>query len=193
MLRLNIRHSLPQTDLRINRGTLDRAAYVPAQVHTNNRQARSNKGVTQMSTDLDTYRSRRVSNGARTMDDFTRERGQRGISDAQSGTSRRTQTGYSRANNGAKNGDDIQAQYYNQLFADAQAITVFELEWTSGADVRITPERVVGETDVGDVTAEIQTSPSADIRTTQGGVQTYLRDQGFIRRWVTEDNYDIYA
>ena len=193
MLRLNIRHSLPQTDLRINRGTLDRAAYVPAQVHTNNRQASSNKGVTQMSTDLDTYRSRRVSNGARTMDDFTRERGQRGISDAQSGTSRRTQTGYSRATNGAKRGDDIQAQYYNQLFADAQAITVFELEWTSGADVSITPERVVGETDVGDVTAEIQTAPSADIRTTQGGVQTYLRDQGFIRQWVTEDYYDIYA
>ena len=192
MLRLNTRHQLPQTDLRIQRGTLDRAAHVPAQVHTNSRQARSTKGVTQMSIDIDSYRSQRVT-GRRTMNDFTRTRGQRGISDVQAATSRHTQQAYARATNGAKRGDDIQAMYYNQLFADAEAVPVFHLDWTSGVDITVNPEQIVGDFDTGDVRARIDTTSSADIRTSQGGVETYLRDKGFIRHWVSEDTYDIYA
>lgn len=192
MLRLNTRHQLPQTDLRIQRATLDRAAYVPAQVHTNQRQARSNKGVTQVSIDIDSYRSQRVT-GRRTMDDFTRSRGQRGISDVQAATSRHTQQGYARATNGAKRGDDIQSMYYNQLFADAEAVPVFHLDWTSGVDITVNPSQLVGDIDTGDVTARVETTPGADIRTTQGGVQTYISNEGFIRNWVSEDTYDIYA
>ena len=192
MLRLNTRHQLPQTGLQIQRGTLDRAAYVPAQVHTNQRQARSNQGVTQMSIDIDSYRSQRVT-GRRTMDDFTRSRGQRGISDVQAAISRHTQQGYSRATNGAKRGDDIQSMYYNQLFADAEAVPVFHLDWTSGVDITVNPSQLVGDIDTGDVRARIETTPSADIRTTQGGVQTYISNEGFIRNWVSEDTYDIYA
>ncbi len=192
MLRLNIRHQLPQTDLRIRRGTLDRAVTTPAQVHTNQQQARSNKGTTQPSISIDTYASQTVT-GRRTMYDLTRERGQRGLSDVQQAISRRTQIGYSRAENGAKKGDDIATQYRNQLFS-VKAEPVFSLQWTRGAEISVQVSEVVGETDVGNVTAQIEPQAvSADIRTTQGGVQTYLSDQGFIRRWVTEDYYDIYA
>ena len=192
MLRLNIRHQLPQTDLRIRRGTLDRAVTTPAQVHTNQQQARSNKGTTQPSISINTYASQTVT-GRRTMYDLTRERGQRGLSDVQQAISRHTQTGYSRAENGAKKGDDIATQYRNQLFS-VKAVPVFNLRWTRGAEISVQPSRVVGETDVGNVAAQIEPQAvSADIRTTQGGVQTYLSDQGFIRRWVTEDEYDIYA
>ena len=192
MLRLNMRHQLPQTDLRIQRGTLDRAVTTPAQVHTNQQQARSNKGTTQPSIDINTYQSQTVT-GRRTMYDLTRERGQRGISDVQAAISRHTQTGYSRAENGAKRGDDIATQYRNQLFS-VKAEPVFTLQWTHGAEISVELPEVVGETDVGNVTARIeQQAVSADIRTTQGSVQTYVRDQGFLRRWVTEDYYDIYA
>lgn len=127
------------------------------------------------------------------MYDLTRERGQRGISDVQAAISRHTQTGYSRAENGAKRGDDIATQYRNQLFS-VKAEPVFTLQWTHGAEISVELPEVVGETDVGNVTARIeQQAVSADIRTTQGSVQTYVRDQGFLRRWVTEDYYDIYA
>ena len=62
-----------------------------------------------------------------------------------------------------------------------------------GPNIYITPVEVIGEPDLGDVTAEIDTTPSADIHYTNGSASTYLKDQGFIRRWVTMNEYDIYA
>lgn len=192
MLRLNIRHELPQIGMQINRGRLDRATVINPQIHTNNQQARSNKWITQPQTDINTYQSQRVT-GRRTIFDLARERGQEGISHARQTTSSHTQTAWSRIDNGAKRGDDIASQYRNQLFQDAVAEMVFSLEWTHGAEIQVAESQIIGESDLGDVTAEIQTAPSADIRTSQGGVRTYIENQGFLRQWVTEDYYDIYA
>lgn len=192
MLRLNIRHRLPQIGMQITRGKVEQATVVPAQVHTNNQQARSNKWVSQTSISLDTSESQYVT-GKRTMYQFTGERGRRGISDAQAGTSRHTQMAWSRLDNGAKRGDDLAAQFRSQIFEGYEPEPVFTLQWTKGAQVQVTPPHITGQSDVGDVTAEIQTTPSADIRTSQGGVRTYIEDQGFLRQWVTEDYYDIYA
>lgn len=193
MLRLNIRHQLPQTDLRITHGTLDSARTVPAQVHHENRQARSTKGITQSRIEnIDAYESQRVT-GRRTMLDLARERGQKGISDVRAADSRHTQNGWANAANGAKNGNDISAKYHRKLVEGMEAEPVFSLEWTKGVEVQFRTSELIGDIDVGDLTAEIQTAPSAEIRATQGTTQTYVKDQGFIRRWVTEDNYDIYA
>ena len=193
MLRLNIRHELPQIGMQINRGTLDRAAVVKPQIHTNNRQAKSNQWITQSEMDMNTHESQYIT-GKRTMLELTRERGQKGVSDARQSTSRHAQTAWSRIDNGAKRGDDLASQFRSQLFRDAVAETVFSLEWTKGAEIQLVAEsQIIGEPDLGDVTAEIQTAPSADIRTTQGGVRTYIENQGFLRQWVTEDYYDIYA
>ena len=192
MLRLNIRHELPQIGMQIRRGTLDRAAFVKPQIHTNNQQASSNQWITQPQTDINTHDSQYVT-GKRTMLELARERGQKGVSDARQSTSRHTQTAWSRINNGAKKGDDLKSQFRSQLFRDAVAETVFNLQWTRGAEIYVAEPQVVGEPDVGDVTAEIQSTPSADIQTTQGGVRTYIENEGFLRQWVTEDYYDIYA
>lgn len=192
MLRLNIRHSLPQIGMQITRGRVERAVTVPSQVHTNNQQASSNKGVTQPRINLDTSASQYVT-GRRTMLELARERGNKGISDAQASTSRHTQIGWSRATNGAKRGDDIASQFRSHIFEGYEAESVFTLQWTHGAEVQVQESQITGQTERGDVTAEIETAPSADIRTSQGGVRTYLQDQGFIRQWVTEDYYDIYA
>ena len=193
MLRLNIRHQLPQTDLRITHGTLDSARTVPAQVHHENRQARSTKGITQSRIEnIDAYESQRVT-GRRTMLDLARERGQKGISDVRASNSRHTQNGWANAANGAKNGNDISAKYHRKLVEGMEAEPVFSLEWTKGVEVQITPAQVVGDIDVGALTTEIQPAPFPEIHATQGTTQTYVKDQGFIRRWVTEDNYDIYA
>ena len=193
MLRLNIRHQLPQTDTRIQRGTLDRAVTVPSRVHTENQQAQSSKWITQPRIEsIDAYASQRVT-GRRTMLDLARERGRKGISDVQAADSRHTQNGWTNAANGAKRGNDISSKYHHKLVEGMEPEPVFSLEWTKGVEVQISTSQLIGDIDVGDLTAEIQTAPSADIRTTQGGTQTYLKDQGFIRRWVSEDTYDIYA
>lgn len=193
MLRLNIRHQLPQIGLRIQHSTLDKATTTPARVSVNNEQAKSNKRATQMSSSSESYESQYVT-GRRTMLDYARERGRQGLSDVQKATSRKTQTAWSRLDNGAKRGDDIAAYLRNHIFEGYEAEPVFSLQWTKGATVQVEPSQVVGESERGDVTADIQAGAiSADIRTTQGGVQTYIRDQGFLRQWVTEDYYDIYA
>lgn len=192
MLRLNIRHQLPQIGLQVQRSTLDKAVTVPSQVHTENRQARSNKGATQSSIDIDSYESQRVT-GRRTMLDLARERGRKGISDVRAADSRHTQNAWASLENAAKRGNDIASKYHSKLVEGMEAEPVFTLEWTKGVKIQFNPSRVVGETDVGDLTAEIQPSYNADIRRTPGQTRTYIQDEGFIRRWVSEDTYDIYA
>jgi len=70
MLYLNTRHQLPQIAIRQQWGRFTESAAVPATVHGNNEQAKSNKGATQSSIELDNYPSRRAY-GARNMNDYT--------------------------------------------------------------------------------------------------------------------------
>jgi hypothetical protein len=191
MLRLNVRHQLPQTDLRIQYGKIDRAKYQPAQVHTNSELGRSNQSATQVTVQLDNYPSRRAW-GARNLTDLTREFGQKGLSDVKAGTSRRTQIAWERAENGGKPGNDIKQQAMQKIYGK-EPETLVEFELMEGPTITVTPSRIVGKPEVGDVTAEIETEPSADIHYTPGIFETYLKDKGSIKRWVTMNEYDIYA
>ena len=192
MLRLNIRHRLPQIGMQITRGRVEKAKVIQPEIHTNNQQASSNKWITQPSIALDTSESQYVT-GKRTMYQFTRERGQRGISDARASVSRHTQEAWARLDNGAKRGDDLASQFRSKMFEGYEAEPVFTLQWTKGAEVQVQESQLTGRSEVGDVTAEIQTTPSADVRISQGSVRTYIQDQGYLRQWTTEDYYDIYA
>ena len=191
MPRLNIRHSLPQTDLRIRHGSFDNASYVPARVSTNQQQARSNKTVSQPSLQLDNYPSRK-SWGARNLTDLTREFGQKGLSDVQAGTSRRTQIAWERAESGGKPGNDIKQEAQQKVHGEPPE-TLVEIDLMEGPIISITPVEVIGEPDLGDVTAEIDTADSANVHYTKGSTETYLKDKGFIRRWLSMGEYDIYA
>ena len=101
MLYVNTRHQLPQIGIRQQWGRFDAASAVPATIHTNNEQAKSNKGATQSSVEIDNYPSRRAY-GARNMTDYSRELAQRGNADAQSGISKRTQTAWQKIENAGK-------------------------------------------------------------------------------------------
>lgn len=191
ILRLNIRHELPRTTIRNELGTIDKSTYVPAEVHTNLQLARSNKGVTQPSLQLNNYPSRK-SWGARNLTDLTTEFGQKGISDARAGTSRRAQIAWERAENGGKPGNDINQQMKQEIHAEPPR-TMVQFELMDGPIIYYTPVQAVGEPDLGDVTAEIETEPFADVHFKPGSLNTYLQNEGFIRRWVTMNEYDIYA
>ena len=45
----------------------------------------------------------------------------------------------------------------------------------------------------GHAAFEIETEPSAEIHYTPGIFEIYLKNKGSIRRWVTMNEYDIYA
>ena len=192
ILRLNIRHALPQTSTRQTQARVEESKVIPAEIHTNDEQARSNKTVSQPSVDMQNYRSRRAW-GARTLTDLTREFGQKGLSDVRRGTSRRTEEAWTRAEDGAKPGDDIMRQVMNNFWARYDAHNVLSFELMEGPIIRVNESEIIGETERGDVTAEIETTPFADIRYSRGNAETYMTDQGFIRRWITMNEYDIYA
>ena len=191
MLRLNVRHQLPQTGLRIQYGRIDKAAYQPAQVHTESQMGRSNQHATQPIVSLDNYPSRK-SWGARTLTDLTREFGQKGLSDVREGTSRRTQIAWARAESGGKPGPDIVPQIKNEIY-NIEPETLVEFQLMEGPRITVVPSEIAGEPEVGDVTAEIETEPSADIHYTPGIFDMYLKNKGSMRRWVTMNEYDIYA
>lgn len=181
MARLNIRYELPQIGIRQQFSRLDEASVIQPQPHA------KPKSFRQSSIELDSYPSRKAY-GARKMDDFTAERGQRGFSDVRAATSRHTQTGWSKAENAAKRGNDVVQAAKAEMFSQYEPRILFRLELPPNVSVQGHPAEIVGDTSI-----EIETAPSARIRYTPGSVEFYLKNEGFLRQWVSEDKYDIYA
>ena len=192
MVRLNTRHELPQIAMRTTQGRLDESGIIQPQIRGRNQQARSNKTVTQPSLSLDSYQSRRAY-GFRKMGDFTAERGQRGISDAQAATGRHASEAWSKATTAAQPGNDVVQKIKADMFADYQARPVFTTSGIPDPQMQGHPNEVVGEPELSDISVDIETAPSARIHYTPGSVETYLQNEGFIRHWVSTDSYDIYA
>lgn len=193
MLYVNTRHRLPQISIHQNWSRLDRSAVVPSEVHGNNEHASSNKGATQPITQIDNYPSRRAY-GARNMTDFTREHGQKGIADAQSAASTRSQRAWGFIEEGAKRGNYVARSYKNTMMSQYQsAKNLVNFSLMPAPNISVTPSQVVGESDLENLTAEIETASSAEIEYTPGSAETQLADEGFIRNWVSEGHYDIYA
>ena len=190
---LYTRHQLPQIGIRQQWGKFKSAAAVPATVHTNNEQAKSNKGVSQSSVEINNYPSRKAY-GARNMTDYSAELAQRGNADVQSGISRRTQTAWQKIENAAKKGNDIPRQYKNEMMSKYSKVDiVFQFNLMPEPQITAHESQVVGEPDEGDVTAKIEPVYSPKVEYTPGSAETYLEDKGFIRHYITEGHYDIYA
>lgn len=192
MVRLNTRHELPQIGIRQTRGYFDETAIVQPQVQGTNRQSRSNKTVTQPGLDLDSYQSRRAY-GFRNHNDQMAQQGQRGLSDVQAATGRHSQTAWTKATTAARPGNDIAQNARAEMFSQYEVRALFTISAVPEVQMQGHPEEVIGEPDLGDISVDIQTAPSARIHYTPGSVETYLRNEGFIRHWVTQDHYDIYA
>lgn len=192
MVRLNTRHELPQIGIRQTRGYFDETAIVQPQVQGTNRQSRSNKTVTQPGLDLDSYQSRRAY-GFRNHNDQMAQQGQRGLSDVQAATGRHSQTAWTKATTAARPGNDIAQNARAEMFSQYEVRALFTISAVPEVQMQGHPEEVIGEPDLGDISVDIQTAPSARIHYTPGSVKTYLRNEGFIRHWVTQDHYDIYA
>jgi hypothetical protein len=104
MLRLNIRQTFTQIEIRTQPSTLS-MRYIKPEAHTEYVAPRSNKGTTQPKLDINSYPSRH-SYGHSTCDDLTRAAGQRGFQDLAAAIKRHNHEGIAMANNGAKKGHD---------------------------------------------------------------------------------------
>ena len=193
MVRLNTRHELPQLVTRQTQPRLESAAIIQPRTRGGaHRQAQINEGATQPSLSIDNYPSRRAY-GFRKAGDLMAEQGQRGIADAQSFTGRLSSEGWSTATTAARRGNDVVQKIKSDMFADYQARTVFTTAAIPDPQMQGYQGEVVGEPDTGDVTVDIETEPNARIQYTPGSVETFLQSKGYIRHWVTMDQYDIYA
>ena len=193
MLRLNIRHALPQTAQQSRPNKLEKSAVIQAQLHGDFQQAQSNRGAAQPVTEINNYPSRRAW-GARNMTDFTRERGQKGFADVREATSRKTQEAWDRAENDGKPGNNVIInRIVSETFSKYTATPVIRIEMMEPPEITVTPSRVVGEPSKSHMAPEIETAPFPAFSYTPGGAETYMKNEGFIRRWITMDKYDIYA
>ena len=192
MVRLNTRHELPQIAIHQTQGRLDESAVIQPQVHGRNVQARSNQGVTQPSLTLNAYPSRKAY-GHRTMRDLTAEQGSRGRSDVKSATARHSAEAWSKVDNAAKRGDDVTQKIRAEMLSQYDAHAVFTYSGIPSPQMQGKPNEVVGEPDLGNISVDIETAPSARIRYTPGSAKTYLENEGFIHHWVSFGNYDISA
>ncbi|MBR4904383.1 MAG: hypothetical protein IKZ53_06905 [Selenomonadaceae bacterium] len=190
--RLHTRHELPLLAERQTQGHLDEAKITQPKMHGRFQQAYSNKTATQPGLELNNYVSRRAY-GHRTMNDLTAEAGQRGISGAKSATAASSRKAWASADNAAKRGDDIAQNARAEMFSNYQARMVFSIDSIPNPQMHGQPSKVIGEPDIGGFSVDIETTPNATIRYTPGSVETYLKNEGFIRQWVSYDHYDIYA
>ena len=57
----------------------------------------------------------------------------------------------------------------------------------------MTTSQSTGTPDLGDVSTNVDVDAFAQVSFQRGSVDTYIKDQGYLRQWTTEDRYDIYA
>ncbi len=192
MLRLNIRHQLPQIGLQMQRSQLS-TNLEPAKLSTDYQAARSNMGTTQPKLEIDTYPSRH-SYGFTNHTDFAAERAQKGKSDVHANASKWTQEAWNTIDNAAKKGRDTINEFYkNRMAQEIKKERHIEAQAIPDPKIHITPSQTAGTPNVGDVTTDIQATHDADINYQPAKASTYIKDQGFLRQWTTQGKYDIHA
>ena len=193
MLKLNIRHQLPQIGLRIQHSRVEQAHDNPATITGHTKQAESRKWITQPRTDIHSYQSRHAY-GNSTMGDFTREHGQQGISDVQAAVSSHAQETWSIINNASKSGNYVANRAEQQRQADIMQqrylIAIGIPDPTTTLEER---SELIGDIEVAETDLDIDVPSAPTIEISTGSVETYIQDRGFLRQWTTQDRFDIYA
>lgn len=192
MLRLNMRFTQPMISIHTQLGKLE-AHSTPAELHTNGRQARSNRHWTQPSVEIDQYPSRHAY-GNDNHTDFAKKYGQQGFADLSKTTSRWTQEAWDNVENSGKKGrNPVKQRYDSKLQQEIKKQRHIVTELIPDPIIKFHPPEAVGDIDVGDVTVDITADYKAQTNFIPGKVDIYLQQKANVRRWLTEDRYDIYA
>ena len=191
MLRLNIRHTDTRIGIHTQLSTLSAHAK-PATLHTDVEPAKSGIGITQATIEINSYPSRH-SYGYTTMGDFTRERGQQGLSDIRSSTANHAQATWDVIDNGARKGDYQASRADSRFWSNVSKQRYIVAQAIPDPEITVHPSEIVGEPDLGKNQISIDADSLAEVSYNPGNVETYIKQKGEIRMWTTEGKYDIYA
>ncbi|SHK70468.1 hypothetical protein SAMN05216582_11350 [Selenomonas ruminantium] len=187
-----MRFTQPMIGIHTQLGKLE-AHSTPARLHSEFRQARSNKHWTQPELEIDQYPSRHAYGNDNHID-FAKKYGQQGFADLAKTTSRWTQEAWDNVENCGKRGrNPVVQRYDNKLQQEINKQRQIVTELIPDPVIKFHPIEAVGQPDVGDVTVDIQTDAFAQTNFTRGQVETYMQQKANVQRWVTEGKYDIYA
>ena len=165
----------------------------PAQLHSEGRQARSNRHWTQPQLEIDQYPSRHAY-GNDNHTDFAKKYGQQGFADLSRTTSRWTQEAWDNVENSGKKGrKPVEQRYDSKLRQEINKQRRIVTELIPDPIIKFHPIEAVGTPDLGDVSIKINSEAFAQTHFTPGQVDTYMQQKANVRRWVTEGKYDIYA
>lgn len=191
MLRLNIRHTDTRIGIHTQLSTLS-AHPKPAELHTDVEPAQSGIGFTQATIDINSYPSRH-SYGFTTMGDFTKDRGQKGLSDVKSSISKHAQATWDVIDNGARKGDYQVSRAKSRFWSNVSKQRYIVAQAIPDPEITVHPSEIVGEPYLGKNQIHIDADSQAEVSYNPGGVETYIKQKGSIRMWTTEGKYDIYA
>ena len=192
MLRLNMRVTQAMIGMNTQLGKLD-AHSTPAELHTQNKEARSTAHWTQPSVEIDQYPSRHAY-GYSNNTDFAKEHGEQGFSDLAKTTSDITQQAWANIENGGKRGKNPPLEAYkNRLWQDIKKQRYIKTELIPDPTIKYTPVKAEGVIEPSDISVSIDADSFAKTNFNRGKVETYIKQKADVRRWVSEGKYDIYA
>lgn len=193
MTYMNVRHQLPTIGIRQEQARLDSAPFRPAEMHRDYRPAKTTQHATQVKVDIDQYPSRQIF-GYYKPGDYKRKMAQEGMQNAQETTSKHSRGAWEAATNAAKPGRNIPME---EVKANLREMTIKTPQWdlkrAPDPEFTVTPSRIEGEMDPGSDEMDIQTTATPDFEYTPGSAETYLKDKGFIRMWMTQGYIDVEA
>lgn len=189
---LNTSHSLPVAASRSRLSTL--STPMDQATSTSKTQfARSNQYATLVTIDIDTYPSRHTY-GFSTMSDFCREGAQRGQRDIAQATSRHTQEAQQNVESVGKKGAAARAvaAYANRFWGSVTQTRRIEIQSIPDPILTVNPSRVEGDIDPGsrEYTIDTRAGLPSSTEFNKGYIEGYLKDEGYIRRWISIGSYD---
>lgn len=191
---INIRHQLPTTGIRQQHARLDSAPFKQAEIHTDYKAPANHQAVTQVKVDIDQYQCRKAVGGFLNHEDFARKYGQKGFQDVKAATSKHAQQGWDAAKNAAKKG---RVPAIEEAVSLLRSQTIKWPQWDSmvipSPEFTVTPSRIEGDIDPGHLDTTIDTTATPDFQYTPGSAETYMKDKGFVRQWVTQGYIDVEA
>lgn len=190
---MNVRHQLPTTGIRQTQAKLNSAPFKQAEIHTNQKFAKTSQHATLVKVDIDQYPCRKVF-GYRKPEDYAREKGQQGLENVKAITSKHTQGAWDAAKNAARPGHNVPIE---EAKANLRNQVIKWPQWTM-TDIpdpvfTVIPSRIEGSMDPGSTDLDIQTTDKPDFDYTPGKAETYMKDKGFIRMWMTKGYIDVEA
>ena len=187
MLCLNIRQTYPRIGLHSQLSSIETKS-PPADLHTNYEAPSAGIWPSAVDVQINQYPSRHAY-GYTNLKDLGADMAKKGFEGVQKGIDRRLQEANDMLNNGTKY-NVIAAEARSQLFSKKDAVLV--IERVPAPEITVTPSHMQGNIDTGK--DEVTIEPH-DVQTqyNPGSLDIYLEQQGSIRMWTTEGQYDIYA